>query len=162
MQPLGQGGCHNIGRGRAVPPHLTCPFMQQNQMPFSSFILPLITFHFFYSKAWQLWVSRVSWCSRTGKAATCSGCGQAGGRAGRESAAPGSKTSWPGDTPQPVHWEKGWWFSDKTSLAAKYPVHYRDRGFLWELVIMLLLNYPVNCRNSKMCIRDRPISSACH
>lgn len=29
---------------------------------------------------------------------TCCGCGQAGGRAGRESAAPGSKTSWPVDT----------------------------------------------------------------
>lgn len=117
---------------------------------FSSFILPPVTFHFFYIKAWQLWLSTVSGCSRTGKAVTCCGCGQAGGRAGGESAAPGSKTSWPGDTDQPVPWEKGWWFSGKTSLAAKCPVHYRDRGFLWEPVIMLLLNYQMNCRNSKL------------
>lgn len=75
---------------------------------------------------------------------------QAGGRAGRALAAAGSKTCWPGDPHRPVRWEKGWWFADKTLLAAKSPVHYRGMGFLREAVIMLLLNYQINCRNSKL------------
>lgn len=75
---------------------------------------------------------------------------QAGGRAGRALGTTGSKTCWPGDPHQPVHWEKGWWFADNNLFAAKSPVHYRDMGFLREAVIMLLLNYQINCRNSKL------------
>lgn len=75
MQPWGEGGCQKVGRGRAIPPStckgstwLSCAFTQRNQMPFSSLILSLITFHSFYrDKALQSWASKVSWCSKIRK-----------------------------------------------------------------------------------------------
>lgn len=72
---LGRGGLPKSWQRKSFSPHtctsstwLNCAFMQQNQMPFSSLILSLLTFHPFYrDKALQLRASMVSWCSNIRK-----------------------------------------------------------------------------------------------
>lgn len=117
-------------------------------MPFSSVILSLVTFHSFYVKAWQLRVSTVSWCSKDRQSRDLQWLWP-GRRKGREGII-SSRQHRPAGQETPTSQIAGKKDGDKTSLAAKCPVHYRDRGFLWEAVIMLLLNYQINGRNSKL------------